>query len=89
MREMSERLDNWGSTPVPSVCLWWICGSSSWVSGWPSRERERSSEMDEAELSLTGVSEAEEKVGRGRPRVKSTKGERGGDTMGSSAVSGG
>ena len=88
MREMSERLDNWGSTPVPSVSLRWICGSSSWVSGRPSGERERSSEMDEAELSLTGVSEAEEKVGRGRPRVKSAEGERGGDTMGFSAVSG-
>lgn len=85
---MSERLDNWGSTPVPSVCLRWICGSSSWVSGWPSREQERSSEIDEAELSLTGVSEAEEKVGRGRPRVKSAEGERGGDTMGLPAVSG-
>jgi hypothetical protein len=58
------------------------------VSGRPSREQERSSEMDEVELSLTGVSEAEEKVGRGRPRVKSAEGERGGDAMGTSVVSG-
>ena len=86
MREMSERLDSWGSTPVPSACL--RCVSLSCMSGRPSRERERSSEMDEAELSLTGVSEAEEKVGRGRPRVKSAEGERGGETMASSVVSG-
>jgi hypothetical protein len=85
MREMSERLDSWGNVPVPSACVWWICGSSSWM---PSRERERSSEMDEAELSLTGVSEAEEKVCRGRPRVKSAEGERGGETMAFSVVSG-
>jgi len=88
MREMSERLDNWGSVPMPSLCLRWICGSSACVSGWASGERERSSEMDEAELSLTGVSEAEEKVGRGRPHAKSAEGERGGDRMESSVVSG-